>query len=109
MILAPHTHKLDNGEQVQSDPVRRVTLGRLTPAELLHRLSCPGPEPAILGEIICAMYWGGRKVFDLQRIEQLSEHNWKLATEIMAYRRSKLWSELQFHVIAQWCREYFSL
>ena len=76
--------------------IKFVTLGRLTPSELLARLSAPGPESAILGEIICAMYWGGRAEFDLQRMELLSAKNWTLAVEIMGHRRSELWSEPQF-------------
>lgn len=48
--------------------VRRITLGSLTPAELFERLSGPGQEPAILGEIISAMYWGGRKEIGLQQV-----------------------------------------
>jgi hypothetical protein len=86
-----------------------VTLGRLTPVELLERLSGPGREPEILAAIICAMYWGGRTAFDLQQVENLSEENWRLAVEIMGYRRSHLWSEPQFHIVAQWCRERYRL
>ena len=89
--------------------IKLVTVGRLTPAELFDRLSGAGGDPQVLGEIICAMYWGGRGDFDLQRVESLSEANWKLAVEIMGYRRSNLWSEPQFHVVAQWCRERFGL
>lgn len=89
--------------------VRHLTVGRLAPAELFERLSQPGREPEILGEIICAMYWGGTVPFNLQMVEALSEPNWHLAVEIMGYRRSPLWSEAQLHVIATWCRERFKL
>lgn len=93
----------------QGKNVRHVTLGGIGPAELLKRLSGPGREPQILGEIICAMYWGGRVDLDLQQVELLSRQNWELAIEIMGYRRSQHWSEPQFHVIALWCREEFAL
>ncbi len=89
--------------------VRRLTVGRLTPAELSERLTQPGRDAAILAEIICAMYWGGTVPFNLQKLEALSEPNWHLAVEIMGYRRSPLWSEAQLHVIATWCRERFAL
>lgn len=89
--------------------VRYVTVGRVTPAELFERLDAPGSDGQILGEIICAMFWGGQVLFDLQRVEKLTAANWKLAVEIMAYRRSPLWSEAQFQVIALWCRDRFAL
>lgn len=89
--------------------LRRVTLGRLTPAELFERLSLEGQDSLILAEIICAMYWGGHATFNLQKVELLSESNWALAIEIMAYRRSSHWSEAQFQVIATWCRDRFRL
>lgn len=92
-----------------NDKVRLVTLGRLTPAELLNRLSGPGLEPTILAQIICAMYWGGSKELNLQQVELLSQANWTLAVEVMGYRRSRIWSEQQFHIVAQWCREHFGL
>lgn len=88
---------------------KRLTVGRLAPAELFGRLSQPGREAEILAEIICAMYWGGHVPFNLQMVESLSESNWRLAVEIMGYRRSPLWSEQQFEVIANWCRERFAL
>lgn len=84
--------------------VRRVTLGTLTPAELFERLSQESANSRMLAEIICAMYWGGQTSFNLQQLELLSSADWALAIEIMGYRRSTHWSEPQFHVVAQWCR-----
>ncbi len=95
---------------MKSDVVlRRVTLGRLTPAELFETLSGDGQEPLILAEIICATYWGGPTTLNLQHFELLSTGNWALAVEIMGYRRSTHWSESQFQVIARWCRDRFRL
>lgn len=103
-----HAHAPEKAP-ADSGGVRRVTLGRLAPAELMERLAAPGPEATILAEIICAMYWSGRGGVDLRRVELLSPANWTLAVDIMAYRRSHYWSEHQFHVIAQWCRERHGL
>ncbi len=89
--------------------VKRVTLWGLPPADLFKRLSAPGRESHILGQIICATYWGGSRELDLQQLELLSAPNWKLAVEIMGYRRSAHWSEAQFHAVARWCREHFEL
>lgn len=93
----------------EQNSLKLVTVGRLTPAELYCRLSQPGRDARILGEIICAIYWGGTVQINLQMVETLSQSNWNLAVEIMGYRRSRIWSEPQFRIIALWCRERFAL
>lgn len=93
----------------QENSFKLVTVGRLTPAELYSRLSQPGHDAHMLGEIICAIYWGGTVSINLQKVETLSQANWNLAVEIMGYRRSRIWSEPQFRIIALWCRERFAL
>lgn len=85
------------------------TVGHLTPAQLHARLLRPDPAARLLAEVLCAVYWGGDSGVNLQQLENLGDDDWTLLTNILRYRRSPLWSEEQFHLVACWCREHFAL
>jgi hypothetical protein len=82
---------------------RETFIGNLTEADIRNRIDTDHWSSKLLAEIVCSTYWGGVGV-DLKELDRLHASNWKLAMDVMSYRRVTGWSDEKFYALACWCR-----